>query len=104
MRREGHGVEELGEGSDRVVLRARPALLHHDLPLGVDLAGSEEQVPHAVGLELEHEIELLGRDAHMVRGDVTAGEGVVLAARGLHEFEKTPGPWVGVPLNIMCSR
>ena len=104
MGHEGDGVEELGEGSDRVVRRARPAFLHHDLPLRVDLSRCEEKVPHPVSLELEHQVELLGRDGHVVHGDVAAGEGVVLAAHHLDQLQKTPGPYVGVPLNIMCSR
>jgi hypothetical protein len=88
---EGNGVEELAQRADRVVLGAHPPLLHDDLPLGVDLRGIEEQVAHPVGFELEHEVQLVGGESHVIDGDVTAREGVVLAADGLDELREDPG-------------
>ena len=86
--REDAEAEQLGEASDRIVLGARPALLHDDALLGLHLPGIEEEVPHPVGLELEHQIELVRGDGHVVRGDVAAREGVVLAAGRLDELRE----------------
>ena len=68
-----------------IVLGARPPLLDDDLALGGDRLGVEEQILHAVGLEVDDEVELVGRDVHVVRGHVLRREGVVLAAVLLDE-------------------
>src|SRR2546425_5273260 len=85
VRLEGDGVDLLAEKPARVVLRAGPPLLDDDLTLRGDLLGVEQQVLHPVRLELDHEVELVGRDVDEVRGHVLRGERVVLAAVLLDE-------------------
>src|SRR5216110_2155791 len=75
----------LTEEPARVVVGARPPLLEDHLALRVDLLGVEQEVLHAVGVELDHEIELVRGDVDEVRGDVMRGERVVLAAVLLDE-------------------
>ena len=74
----------------RVVLGAHPPLLRHHLPLGVDLGGVQEQVPHPVRLDPEHQVELVRRDVGVVAGQVLAGVGVVATAVLLDEAGDLP--------------
>ena len=60
--------------------------------LGVDLLGIEEQVLHAVGFEVDDEVELVGGDVDVVRRHVLRGERVVLAAVLLDEPRELRGP------------
>ena len=69
----------------RIVLGARAPLLHDDLPLGIDLLGIEEEVSHAVRLERQRQVHLVGGDIDVVRGHVLARERIVLAAVLLDE-------------------
>ena len=80
MRLERDGADLLAEEAARVVLGARAPLLDDDLTLRGDLLGIEEQVLHAIRLEIDQQIELVGRDVHVIRGDVLRRERVVLAA------------------------
>src|SRR5206468_114246 len=57
-----------------------------------DLLGIEEQVLHPVRFEVDHEVQLVGRDVDEVRGDVLRGERVVLAAVFLDEPRELLGP------------
>src|SRR5437016_5227476 len=50
------------------------------LDLVIDLLGIQEQVLHAVSLEIDHQGELLRRDRDVLGGDVLGRERVVLAA------------------------
>ena len=85
MRLEGDRADLLAEEAARVVLGAGAALLDDDLALGVDLLGIEQQVLHAIGLEVDDEIDLVAGDVDEVRRDVLRGERVVLAAVLLDE-------------------
>ena len=53
--------------------------------------GSSSEIAHAVGLEIEDEVEPVGRDVDVVRGDVLRREGVVLAAVALDEPRELAG-------------
>ena len=85
VRLEGEGADLLAEEAARIVLGPRAALLDDDLALGGDLLGIEQEVLHPIGLEVQHEVELVGGDVDEVRGHVLRGEGVVLAAVLLDE-------------------
>ena len=98
VRLERERAHRLVDQPVQVVLRARPALLHHDLPLGVDRGGVEQEMPHPVRLEPEHEVELVGRDVRVVAGQVLRGVGIVAAAVLLDEARDLPAPVGGRPL------
>ena len=92
MRREGQRGDLLREEPAGIVVRAHPALLEDDLALGGDVARVEEEVVHAVGLEIDHEGEAVRRDVDVVRRDVLAGEGVVPAAVLLDQTRELARP------------
>jgi hypothetical protein len=70
MRLEGDRAHLLAEEPAGIVLGARAPLLDDDLALGADLFGVEEEILHAVGLEIDHEIDLVGRNVDVIRRDV----------------------------------
>src|SRR5262249_25813456 len=78
------GEELLGEIAVGIVLDPAPPLFRHHLTLGLDLLGIEEEIAHPVRLQPQDEVDAVGRDVHVVRGDVVGGERVVLAAVLLH--------------------
>ena len=92
MRLERDGANFLAEVPARVVLGTGPPLLDDHLALRGDLLGIEEQVLHPVRFEVDHEVQLVGRDVDEVRGDVLRGERVVLAAVFLDEPRELLGP------------
>ncbi len=98
MRFEGDGAHLFAEEPTRIVLGAGPPLLDDDLTLRVDLLRIEEQILHAVRLEIEHEVELIRCDVDVVRGDVLRGERVVLAAVLLDEPRELLGAVARRPL------
>ena len=91
MRLEGERAHLFAEESTRIVLGARAPLLDDDLALGGDLLGIQEQVLHAVSLEIDHQVELLRRDRDVIGGDVLGCERVVLAAILLDELRELLG-------------
>ena len=94
VRLERDGRHFLGQEALGIVFGARAPLLDHDLALGVDLLGVEQQVVHPVRLEVEHEVELVGDEVDVVRSHVLRGERVVLSAVLLYEPGELAGPVV----------
>ena len=81
-------------------------LFQDDLALGVDVsvarsAGSRQHVAQQV----EPEAELVGRKPRVVRGVLSRGEGVHLAADGVDAIRRCLSRFASaVPLNTRCSR
>ena len=61
-------------------------LFEDHVPLRLDLVGAQRRRPHDVGEDVEREIQVPVGDAHVVRGDLLAGEGVHVAAARLDRF------------------
>ncbi|OPY06088.1 MAG: hypothetical protein A4E67_01635 [Syntrophaceae bacterium PtaB.Bin038] len=73
-RREGRGEEELRELPRGDGLVGLPALLHHDVPLRVELP--HHGVHHPVGLDAGPELDAVRGQAHLVRRHVLPRRGV----------------------------
>ena len=81
------GMAEIGLGEERldqrtlwIVLRAKASLFLHDLSLRRQLTHVEYEPLHAIGLELQGQLDAVGCEIFEVGGEVLAREGVVHSA------------------------
>ena len=65
-------------------LDALAALFEHDIALGADHVIGQGQAAHAVGLEIHHAGQGIGRHGFKIGGDVGGGEGIEIAAQRRH--------------------
>ncbi len=89
MHLEGEGVDLLLKVERREVLRAL-TFRDDDRPLALYLSGIEERMAHPIGLEVDDEREMLGRQDLMVGGVILGGEGVPVAAQPLDRPRQPP--------------
>ena len=80
MMHEERSRHRLRELCGRIRLDAHAALFKHHVALGSDDGFLQQEVRHAVGLELHHRLEILARDALEIGRVVERGEGVLLTA------------------------
>ena len=100
----GVEVERLVHRALDVVVDAEPALLHDDAALLLEVLRRDREVPHAIGLEVEHDGQRLAREVVQVGREVARGVAVRGAAVALDEVVEHPGADTSSPpLNIMCS-
>ena len=104
MHRERRVVQQLRQPAVRLVLDAHPPLFLHDLALALERVFVDAQRRHAIGLEPQHQRQVLRRRGLPVDGDVFARLGVGLAADAGDERAVRLGlARSSTPLNIMCS-
>ena len=70
---------------DRVVVDAQPFLLLDDLPFGVHGGGKQTQAPHALGLQLDGEVDRRRWHGLVKRGDIFGRESIDLATHLLQQ-------------------
>lgn len=99
VRVSGEGRLEQAEeaAGERRVLLLADLLLHH-LALGGDGGRVEAQATHALGLELDREVEVPGRHGVDVVGRVLVGRGVAAAAHSVDEASVLLGADPGAAL------
>jgi hypothetical protein len=97
-RLEGQRAHRLVHRAVRIVLTPHAALFQDHLALGVDLRGIQQQVPHPIGLDLQNQVQTIGRDVGVVAGHVLGGERILSPAALLDEPGDLAAPASGCAL------
>ena len=78
----------LGKEGCRIAVGAGGAFLQDHRTLGGHVIFQKPQIAHPVRFQLHHQVKPVCRDALEIGGVVPRGEGIVIAALGLHDFRK----------------